>query len=130
MGLFFRTTAPPADRRHSGLRGKATVKRVERRFGREVNVRRGKVDGALSGESSPIRKRLTLRVELPGCKPYTVKANVSVPLMKASWVMAGSIVEVLVDPKNPDSLAIDWEADEARAQALAAQQQPEPGSSA
>jgi len=36
MGLFFRTTAPSADLRHGGLRGKATVKHVERRFGREV----------------------------------------------------------------------------------------------
>jgi hypothetical protein len=168
MGLFFRKTAPSADLVEDGVRGKATVTHVEEnRFGMEVNVRRGKVDDILSGESSPIRKKLTLRVELPGREPYTVETKVSVPVMKANWVFAGSIVEVLVDPKDPESLAIDWngaheqgsaaaaimdspyavealkgmgldpeqiarQADDARAQALAAQQEqppPEPGPS-
>jgi len=40
--------------------------------------------------------------------------------MKASWVMAGSTVEVLVDPKNPESLAIDWEGAHERRSAPAA----------
>jgi hypothetical protein len=121
MGLFFRKTAPSADLQRNGLRGKATITHAaENRFGMEVNVRRGKVDDILSGASSPIRKKLTLRVELPGREAYTVKAKVSVPLMKANWVVAGSTVEALVDPKDPESLAIDWEGAHERGSAATA----------
>ena len=110
MGLFFRKTSPSADLLADGLRGKATVEHVEEgRFGLEMNVRRGKVDDILSGESSPIRKQLTLRVELPGREPYTVVTKMSVPVTKTSWVFAGSTVEVLVDPKDPERVAIDWQ---------------------
>jgi hypothetical protein len=75
----------------------------------ELNVRRGKVDDVLSGKETPIRKKLTLRIEVPGRNPYTVKTKVAVPVMKSSWVLAGSTVEVLVDPKDPVRVAIDWE---------------------
>src|SRR5262245_5045308 len=158
MGLFFRKTAPSAELLQDGIRGKATVEHVEEsRWSMELNVRRGKADDVLSGEESPIRKKLTLRIEVAGSNPYTVKTKVAVPVMKLGWVLAGSTVEVLVDPKDPERVAIDWdgeheagsaqdvimdspyaaealrgmgldpeqvarEADEARAQALAEQQ--------
>jgi hypothetical protein len=121
MGLFFRKTAPSADLLRDGIRGKATVTHVdENRFSMELNVRRGKVDDVLSGESSPIRKRLTLQIEVPGRNPYALKVKVAVPVMKASWVFAGSTVEVLVDPKDPEHLAIDWEGAHERGTAAAA----------
>jgi hypothetical protein len=115
VGLFFRKTAPSADLLRDGIRGKAKVEHVEEnRFSLELNIRRGKVDDVLSGETSPIRKKLTLRVEVPGRNPYTVKTKVAVPVMKASWVFVGSTVEVLVDPEDPERVAIDWEGDHER----------------
>jgi hypothetical protein len=110
MGLFFRKTAPSADLLRDGIRGKATVEHVEEsRWSMELNVRRGKVDDVLSGKETPIRKKLTLLVEVPGRNPYSVKTKVAVPVMKSSWILAGSTVEVLVDPKDPERVAIDWE---------------------
>ena len=110
MGLFFRRTAPSADLLRDGIRGTATVTHVaESRFSMELNIRRGKVDDVLSGKTSPIRKRLTLRVELPGREAYTVETKLAVPVMKSSWVFAGSTVELLVDPEDPERVAIDWE---------------------
>jgi hypothetical protein len=110
MGLFFRKTAPSADLLRDGIRGKATVEHVEEsRWSMELNVRRGKVDDVLSGKETPIRKKLTLLVEVPGRNPYSVKTKVAAPVMKSSWILAGSTVEVLVDPKDPERVAIDWE---------------------
>ena len=121
MGLFFRKTAPSADVLRDGIRGKATVTHVdENRFSMELNVRRGKVDDILSGASSPIRKRLTLQIEIPGREPYTLQTKVAVPVMKASWVFAGSTVEVLVDPKDDEHVAIDWKGAHERGTAAAA----------
>ena len=121
MGLFFRKTAPSADLLRDGIRGKAKVEHVEEsRWSMEVNVRKGKVDDVMSGESSPIRKQLTLLVEVPGRNPYPVVAKVQVPVMKASWVFAGSTVEVLVDPKDPEHLAIDWNGEHERGTAAEA----------
>jgi len=121
MGLFFRKTAPSADLLRDGIRGRATVTHVdENRFSMELNVRRGKVDGILSGRSSPIRKRLTLQIEVPGREAYSLKAKVAVPLMKASWVFPGSTVEVLVDPQDAEHVAIDWEGEHERGTAAAA----------
>jgi hypothetical protein len=109
MGLFFRKTASSAELLEHGIRGKAKVEHVEEgRWSMEVNVRKGKVDEVLSGEESPIRKKLTLLVEVPGRNPYTVVTKVAVPVTKASWVFAGSTVEVLIDPQDPERLAIDW----------------------
>jgi hypothetical protein len=119
MGLFFRKTAPAADLLKDGLRGKAKVEHVEEsRWSMDVNVRGGKVDDVLSGKSSPIRKQLTLLVELPGREPYTVVTKVQVPVTKASWVFAGSTVEVLVDPNDPERVAVDWEGEHERGSAV------------
>lgn len=63
----------------------------------------------MSGEHSPLRQRLKLRVEPLVGEPYTVKTKVSVPIMKAGWVRAGGTIEVLVDPDDPKHLAIDWD---------------------
>jgi len=121
MGLFFRKTAPAADLLRDGVRGKAKVEHVEEsRWSMELNVRRGKVDDLLTGESSPIRKQLTLLVEVPGREPYTVVTKVQVPLLKANWVFAGSTVEVLVDPKDPQHVAINWDGEHERGTAAEA----------
>ena len=115
MGLFFRKTAPATDLLREGIRGKATVTRVqESRFSMELNIRRGKVDDVLSGESSPIRKRLTLEIDVPGRNRYTTEKKLAIPVMKASWVLPGSTVEVLVDPNDPERVAIDWEGEHER----------------
>jgi len=119
MGLFFRKTAPSADLLEDGIRGKAKVEHVEESgWSMEANVRKGKVDDVLSGEESPIRKKLTLLVEVPGRNPYTVVTKVSVPVTKASWVFAGSTVEVLVDPKDPERIAVDWNGEHERGSAV------------
>jgi hypothetical protein len=119
MGLFFRKTAPSADLLKDGLRGKAHVHHVEEgRWSMEVNVRRGKVDDVLAGEETPIQKKLTLLVEVPGRNPYTVVTKVPVPVTKASWVFAGSTVEVLVDPEDPERVAIDWQGEHERGSAV------------
>jgi hypothetical protein len=119
MGLFFRKTAPSPDLLKEGIRGKARVEHVEEgRWSMEVNVRKGKVDDVLSGEESPIQKKLTLLVEVPGRNPYTVVTKISVPVTKASWVFAGSTVEVLVDPNDPERVAIDWHGEHERGSAV------------
>jgi hypothetical protein len=109
-GLFFHKTAPSADLLRHGIRGTARVSHVdESRFGMELNIRRGKVDDILAGKSTPIRKRLTLQIEVPGRNPYMVEKKVAVPVMKAHWVLPGSTVEVLVDPSDAENVAIDWD---------------------
>jgi len=55
---------------------------------------------------------------VPGQNPYTVVTKVSVPVTKASWVFAGSTVEVLVDPKDPERIAIDWNGEHERGSAV------------
>lgn len=121
MGLFFRKTAPAADLLREGIRGKAKVTRVhENRFGMDLNIRRGKVDDVLSGESSPIRKKLTLEIEVPGRNPYRVEKKMAIPVLKVSWVLPGSTVEVLVDPDDPERVAIDWKGQHERGTATAA----------
>jgi hypothetical protein len=50
-----------------------------------------------------------LRVEPETGEPYVVKTKVAAPVTKPGWLRAGTVVEVLVDPKDKESLAIDWD---------------------
>jgi hypothetical protein len=110
MGLFFKKTKPSNELVENGIRGKGTVEHSEMVHGAmEVNLSQRKADAVLSGEQSPLREKVRLRVEVPGREAYSVTLTVSVPLLKAGWVSAGGVVEVLVDPEHPDRVAIDWE---------------------
>jgi hypothetical protein len=110
MGFFYKKTKPDVDLSRDGIRCRATVEHADmtRQGSAQMNLSGAKAESILSGEISPLRMKVRLRVEpLPG-EPYTVKTKVSVPMMKAGWLRAGSTVEVLVDPDDPDNLAIDW----------------------
>ena len=107
---FFKKTKPSDELVRSGIRGRATVEHVEMLHGgMEVNVSRRKTEAVLKGEVSPLRERARLRVELPGREAYVVTTVVTVPIMKASWLATGSVLEVLVDPDDRDRVGIDWD---------------------
>jgi hypothetical protein len=109
MGLFFKKTKPSEELVENGIRGRATVEHSEiLRGGMELRVSRRKTDALLSGEETPFREKVRLRIEVPGREVYTVETTVAVPMMKVSWVSAGSTLEVLVDPDHPERIAIDW----------------------
>ncbi len=111
MGLFFKKTAPPDDLLTRGIRGKGTVEHVaQSMMSTEVGLSGRRGQRVMSGEETPIRRKVTLRIELPGRPPYSVTTKLPVPLMQSSWVVAGTTFEVLVDPDKPDRVAIDWNA--------------------
>jgi hypothetical protein len=111
MGFFFKKTKPDVDLSRDGVRCRATVEHADmtRQGTAQMNLSGAKAESILSGELSPLRMKVRLRVEPLAGEPYTVKTKVSVPMMKAGWLRAGSTVEVLVDPDDPDHLAIDWD---------------------
>jgi hypothetical protein len=110
MGFFFKKTKPDVDLSRDGVRCRATVEHADmtRQGSAQMNLSGAKAESILSGEISPLRMKVRLRVEPLAGEPYTVKTKVAVPMMKAGWLRAGSTVEVLVDPNDPDHLAIDW----------------------
>jgi hypothetical protein len=111
MGFFFKRTKPDVDLSREGVRCRATVEHADmtRRGSAQMGLSSAKAESILSGEVSPLRMKVRLRVEPLAGEPYTVKTKVSVPMMKAGWLRAGGTVEVLVDPNDPDHLAIDWD---------------------
>jgi hypothetical protein len=111
MGFFFKKTKPDVDLTRDGVRCRATVEHADmsRQGTAQMNLSSAKAESILSGELSPLRMKVRLRVEPVAGEPYPVKIKVSVPMMKAGWLRAGSTVEVLVDPDDPDRLAIDWD---------------------
>ena len=107
---FFNKTKPPDELAGHGIRGRATVEHVEMLHGRmDVNVSRRKVDPVLKGGVSPLRERARRRIELPGREAYSVTTTVTVPIAKSSRLAAGTVLEVLVDPKDRERLSIDWD---------------------
>ena len=107
---FFNKTKPPDELAGHGIRGRATVEHVEMLHGgMDVNVSRRKVDPVLKGGVSPLRERARLRIELPGREAYSVTTTVTVPIAKSSRLAAGTVLEVLVDPKDRERLSIDWD---------------------
>jgi hypothetical protein len=110
MGLFFKKTKPAADLARDGVRCKATVEHADMlgRGSSSFNLSSGKAESILRGEETPLRYKVRLRVEPEVGEPYVVKVKLPVPVMKAGWLRAGSTVEVLVDPDDKESLAVDW----------------------
>lgn len=107
---FFNKTKPPDELAGHGIRGRATMEHVEMLHGRmDVNVSRRKVDPVLKGGVSPLRERARRRIELPGREAYSVTTTVTVPIAKSSRLAAGTVLEVLVDPKDRERLSIDWD---------------------
>jgi hypothetical protein len=113
MGLFFKRTKPTDDLLTAGVRCRAKVEHAEMlgRGSSSFNLSSAKAESILSGEETPLRFKLRLRVEPQVGEPYLVKAKVPAPIMKAGWLRAGSVVEVLVDPEDKERLAIDWQGD-------------------
>jgi hypothetical protein len=111
MGFFFKRTKPSVDLSRDGIRCRATVEHADmtRQGSAQMNLSGAKAESILSGEVSPLRMKVRLRVEPLTGEPYLVKTKVSVPVMKMGWVRAGSTIEVLVDPDDPERLAIDWD---------------------
>jgi hypothetical protein len=111
MGFFFKRTKPDADLEREGIRCRATVEHADMlgSGSSSLNVSGEKAESILSGEVTPLRFKVRLRVEPLTGEPYEVKTKISAPVMKAGWLRAGSTVEVLVDPGDPDRLAIDWQ---------------------
>jgi hypothetical protein len=111
MGFFFKKTKPSADLSQVGVRCRATVEHSDmlRQGTAQMNLSSAKAESILSGELSPLRMKVRLRVEPLTGEPYVVKTKMAVPVMKAGWVRAGGAVEVLVDPDDRDRLAIDWD---------------------
>jgi hypothetical protein len=110
MGFFFRKTKPDADLGRDGVRCRATVEHSDMLGQGEshFNLSNAKAESILSGEETPLRFKVRLRVEPEAGEPYVVKTKVAAPVMKAGWLRAGSTVEVLVDPDDKDHLAVDW----------------------
>jgi len=118
VGFLFKRTKPTADLAATGIRGRATVEHMEMLHGGlELNVWRRNTPAVLRGDETPLRERVRLRVEVPGRAAYSVTTIVAVPIAKASWMLAGTVVEILVDPNHPDRVAIDWEGQHRRGSA-------------
>src|SRR5262249_9538625 len=69
-----------------------------------------KAEAMLEGDVTPIRKKMQLRVEVPGREAYELETKVSVPVMMSGKVAAGAGLTVLVDPDDPKHLAVAWTA--------------------
>lgn len=111
MGLFSKKTAPDKNLQEHGVRGTGYIEHVEQpRFGMEMTAGRGSAEKMLSGEETPFKKKMRMRIEVPGREPYVVTETFPVPMMKSGMVTAGATVTVLVDPGNPKRVAIDWTA--------------------
>lgn len=110
MGLFFKRTKPTEDLATDGVRCRATVEHADMlgRGSSHFNLSNAKAESILSGEVTPLRYKVRLRVEPEAGEPYVVKTKVAAPVMKAGWLRAGAVVEVLVDPDDKERLAIDW----------------------
>lgn len=61
--------------------------------------------------------RMTLYVTVPGRAPYTLEHKEVVPLIALGMIAPGSTLPVVIDPTDPNRLAIDWSG-ETRARAL------------
>lgn len=110
MGLFFKKTKPSSDLSRDGIRCRASVEHSEMlsQGSQSGAFSKGTIESVLSGEQSPLRYKVRLRVEPEVGEPYEVTTKLAVPMMKAGWLRAGGTVEVLVDPDDAKHLAIDW----------------------
>src|SRR3954447_11608932 len=85
MGLFFKPTKPTDDLAADGVRCRATVEHADMlgRGSSQFNLSSAKAESILSGEVSPLRYKVRLRVEPQVGEPYVVRTKVSAPVMKA-----------------------------------------------
>jgi hypothetical protein len=99
------TAAPPspavaaADKARilaTGIAGKGTV--LESAFANEMDA-----------ENQPVYT-LTFQIEVPGRPPMHGRAKTGVPLDRIARLQPGDSVALKVDPNNPASMAIDWDA--------------------
>lgn len=111
MGLFLKKTKPDEELLQSGTRGHANVLHVQMpRTGTEMSMSSSKMQKVLEGELTPIRRKVRLRVEVPGREAYEVETKLNIPMMMSGKVTAGAGLTVLVDPADPKHLAVDWSA--------------------
>jgi len=110
MGFLTHKTAVPDDLLAHGIRGRATVENAQMATRMEYSgtMRQKKVEALFTGELTMNKFKLQLRVELPGRDAYLAKVTLPVPDPKIRYMTGGSVCEVLVDPRKPDRLAIDW----------------------
>jgi hypothetical protein len=80
----------------TGVAGKGTV--LESAFVNEMDA-----------ENQPVYM-LTFQIEVPGRPPVHGRARTGVPLERIARLQPGDIVALKVDPHNPASMAIDWDA--------------------
>lgn len=66
---------------------------------------------------------IQLEVTVPGHAPYTTVVRQPVPRMQAPMLQPGGTIAVKVDPNDPTTVALDWEAQGAGSAGLVAQMQ-------
>jgi hypothetical protein len=110
MGFLTHKTDVSADLLQNGIRGKATIEQADMTGGMDYSgpMKMQKQEALLTGELTMTKYKLRLRVELPDREPYEASVKLPVPGPKIRYMTGGSVCEVLVDPKKPDNLAIDW----------------------
>jgi hypothetical protein len=111
MGLFFKKTKPDEELVEKGLRGTATVLHVEMAgMVESISMSNDKAEEMIRGDVTPIRRKVRMRVEVPGREAYEVETKLNVPVLVSGKLVAGSGVSVLVDPDDPKHVAVDWSA--------------------
>lgn len=111
MGLFMKKTKPDVELLAQGVRGHATVLHVERpKMDLEMSMSNRKAEEMLRGDITPIRRKMRLKVEVPGRETYELETKLNIPVMLSGKVVAGAGITVLVDQDDPKHLAVDWSA--------------------
>jgi hypothetical protein len=110
MGYLTHKTDVSDELLHNGIRGKATVEQADMEGGMSYSgyMSTQKQEALLTGDLTMTKYKLRLQVELPDRESYEATVKLPVPGPKIRYMTGGSVCEVLVDPKKPDHLAIDW----------------------
>jgi hypothetical protein len=110
MGFLTHKTDVSDDLLQNGIRGKATVEQADMEGGMSYSgyMSTQKQEALLTGDLTMTKYKVRLTVELPGREPYEATVKLPVPGPKIRYMTGGSVCEVLVDPKQADHLAIDW----------------------
>lgn len=108
MGLLNRKISHFDTFHEPGRRGRATIEEIALLNRGEFQVSPRKTARWELDETSMIRVKLRLRVELPGEAPYSVKLRTQVPTRSFARLGTGGTVGVVVNDRDPDRVAIDW----------------------
>jgi hypothetical protein len=104
-------TKPDEELLQQGIRGHATVLHVKApMMDTEMSVSKKKFEEMLRGDVTPVRRKVQLKVEVPGREAYEVETKLNIPMMRSGKLAAGAGLTVLVDPDDPKHLAVDWSA--------------------